>query len=348
MISDHIYNASSPKLGKIFITGGSGFLGAYIIQKLVQNNIAVKALYRYNKLPFFIPPSISEHVEWVEGDILDTVIIDEALKDCTGIIHSAALVSFRASERKKMYTINIEGTKAVVNAAIENNISRFVHISSVAALGRTKNREFVSENKEWDETENHTHYAITKNQAEMEVWRGFGEGLEGVIINPSTILGFGDWHGSSPGLFKNAFKEFPWYTEGVNGFVGVEDVAEITVQLLLSQINEKRFIANSENWSFHELMDCIAEGFGKRKPYRKATPFLGEIAWRMEKWKHFFSEGTPLLTRESARIARSSTRFDNKSLLKALPNFKFTSLKNVITEACPQYLQAIKHGDLKL
>jgi len=347
-ISDPIEKLPATVSGKIFITGGSGFLGANIIQKLVEKNIPVKALYRSKKLPFFIPSFISEHVQWVEGDILDTVIIEEALKDCAGIIHSAALVSFSASERSKMYKVNVEGTKNIVNAAIENNISRFIHISSVAALGRTKNTEIVSENRAWNESGNHTHYAVSKHQAEMEVWRGFGEGLEGVILNPSTVLGFGDWNKSSPALFKNAYKEFPWYTEGVNGFVGVADVAEITVQILQSQLNEKRFIVNSENWSFRELMNCMAEGFDKKKPYRKATPFLGELAWRMEKWKYFFSEGKPLLTKESARVAHSSTRFDNTALLKVLPDFKFTPLQHVIQNACSQYIDAVRQGDLKV
>ena len=246
-----------------------------------------------------------------------------------------------------MYDVNVEGTRNVVNLAIENGIQRLVHVSSVAALGRTQKEETVTEEREWIENSNNTHYAITKHHAEIEAWRGYAEGLSGVIVNPSTILGFGDWHSSSCALFKNAYKEFPWYTKGINGFVGVEDVAETIVRLYQSDYTEQRFIINSENWSFRELFTTMAKGFGKKEPSREATPFLGELAWRLEGLKHLFSDGKPLLTKESARVAHSKTMFSNKALLKALPGFAFTPLQQVISNACTQYLEAVANGKLK-
>ena len=98
----------------------------------------------------------------------------------------------------------------------------------------------------------------------MEVWRGIGEGLNAVIVNPSTILGYGDWNNSSCALFKNAYKEFPWYTNGINGFVAVEDVAKATVLLMESGISNERFIINGDNWSFKKLFNSMATGFGKK------------------------------------------------------------------------------------
>jgi nucleoside-diphosphate-sugar epimerase len=332
----------------ILVTGGTGFLGAYIIKNLVERGLSVRAIRRSSSLPFFIPEHIWQKVEWIEGDVLDVVSLDEAMKGVEGVIHSAAFVSFSARDHERMLQVNVEGTANVLNAAIENNIRRFVHISSVAAIGRTPKSEHVTEERKWEENSSNTHYAITKHRAELEVWRAFAEGLEGVILNPSTILGYGNWHGSSCAIFRNSYKEFPWYTEGINGFVGVEDVAEAAVQLLLSRITEKRFIANAENWSFHQLFNTIAEGFGKRKPHRKATPFLGELAWRLEKFRYLFTDGKPLLTRESARVAHSRTQFDNTALLKVLPDFTFTPLDTVIKKSCAQYLEAMKQGMLTL
>ena len=212
---------------KILVTGGTGFLGAYIIKNLVEKNFPVKAIRRSAKIPFFIPQNIFEKVEWVEGDILDVVSLDEAMKGVDSIIHSAAIVSFTKKNRKEMYKVNVEGTENVVNLALENKIRRIIHISSVAALGRTGKTATVDEEKSWEENSNNTHYAISKHHAEMHVWRGFAEGLTGLILNPSTILGYGDWHQSSCAIFKNTYHEFPWFTKRVNGFVGVEDVAEL-------------------------------------------------------------------------------------------------------------------------
>ena len=332
----------------ILVTGGTGFLGAYIIKNLIEKGLPVRALRRSANLPFFISPSILNKVEWVEGDVLDVLALNDAMEGVDAVIHAAAIVSFNKKDRTNMYLTNVEGTANVVNAAIENNVSRFIHLSSVASIGRTAKPELVSENKKWEEGKNNTHYAISKHKAELEVWRGFAEGLEGVILNPSTILGFGNWHQSSCTIFKNAYKEFPWYTNGVNGFVGVEDVAEATVQFLKSTINNKRFIINAENISFQQLFNTIAAGFNKQPPHREATPLLGEIAWRLEALKSFITGNKPLLTSETAKVAQSVTRFDNAALLNALPDFTFQPLSVVIKNACLKYKEALQNGQLTL
>jgi nucleoside-diphosphate-sugar epimerase len=108
---------------------------------------------------------------------------------------------------------------------------------------------------------------------------------------------------------------------------------------LESDVTGERYILNGDNWSFRQLFNSIAAGFGKKQPSREATPFLGQIAWRLEKIKSFFSGSHPLLTRESARIAQSSTFFDNSKILHQLPGFAFTPLEQTIEDACKAYLR---------
>ena len=350
-INKNTSNLSSPFRGTggiIFVTGGTGFIGSYIIKNLIEKGHTVRAIRRSAKLPFYIPDNILNKVEWLEGDVLDVVSLNDAMKGVDAVIHSAAIVSFSKTERHLMYHVNVEGTTNVVNAAIENKVRRFLHISSVAALGRTTKTETVTEQKKWEENKNNTHYAISKHFSELQVWRGFAEGLEGVVINPSTVLGYGDWHQSSCAIFKNAYNEFSWYTKGINGFVGVEDVAEAAVQLVLSDINQKKFIVNAENRSFQQLFTTIADGFGKRRPNREATKTMGEIAWRLEKIKTLFTGKKALLTRETAKVAHSKTSFDNSALLHALPGFGFTPLETVIKISCEKYLKALEKGCIHL
>lgn len=332
----------------VLVTGGTGFLGAYIIKNLVEKGVPVRAIRRSSKLPFFIDDAIWKKVERVEGDVLDIVSLQDAMQGIDAVIHSAAIVSFTRENRKEMYAVNIDGTANVVNMALETGVRRLLHVSSVAALGRTTKPTTVTEEKAWEENKNNTHYAITKHHAEMHAWRGFAEGLQGVIINPSTILGFGNWHQSSGAIFKNAYNSFPWYTKGVNGFVGVGDTAEAAVRLLLSDINEKRFIVNAENRSFQSLFNVIAEAFGKKPPHRYANKTMSEIAWRMEKLKSIFTGKKPLLSKETAKVAHSQTSFDNSALLNALPGFSFTPLDDVIKKTCLQYNKAIDEGILTL
>lgn len=236
-----------------------------------------------------------------------------------------------------MYQVNVEGTANVVNMALEKKVKRFIHISSVAALGRTAGGGHVNEEKKWEESKVNTHYAKSKFKAELEVWRGISEGLEAVILNPSTILGYGDWESGSSAIFRNIHKGVGWYTPGINGFVDVEDVARVTRLMLESGITEERFIVNGDTWPFRKLQETIAGQFGKKKPEREATPLLLNIAWRVEKLKSMFTGEKPLLTKESARVAVSKTWFENDKLLRALPGFSFTPLEETIKKACEKY-----------
>ena len=278
-------------------------------------------------------------MQWIDGDILDVVSLDEAMDGVDTVIHSAGVVSFIKSDREQMYRVNVEGTGNVVNIALEKNVRRLIYISSVAALGRTANGGSVNEEKKWEISKVNTHYAKSKHNGELEVWRGISEGLSGVILNPSTVLGFGDWNSSSCAIFKKIYEEFKWYTPGINGFVDVGDVARVVALLVESDISGERFIVSGDNWAFKKLMDTIADSFGKKKPTRQSSPFLLSIAWKMEQLKSFFNGSRPLLTRESAKIALSKTFFENDKLLQALPGFLFTPLEQTIQGATGKYLE---------
>lgn len=329
-------------LTKILVTGGTGFIGAYIIKELVEKGYAVRAIRHSKAVPFFMPPHISDKVEWVTGDVLDVIALDEAMEGVDAVIHAAAKVSFHSTDRKTLYKVNIDGTANVANIALEKNIKRFVHLSSVSAIGRTTSGETVTEEKKWLPGKWHTTYAISKYHAELEVWRATAEGLNTVIVNPSTVIGYGDWSTSSCAIFKSVYNEFPWFSKGINGFVAVTDVARAAVLLMESEHSAERFIINGDNWTFQQLFNTIADGFGKKHPHKEATPFLGSMAWRMEKLKSMMSGKKPLLTRESARVAQSVTYFDNSKLLKSLPGFSFTPLEKAIQKDCEQYLARLQ------
>lgn len=322
----------------VLVTGGTGFLGSYIIKQLVEKGYTVRAIRRNNKLPFWISKEIADKVEWVEGDVLDVVSLEDALEGIDSVIHSAAVVSFVKKDRKNMYQVNVEGTANVVNMMLEKKVRRLIYISSVAALGRNISGGHVNEEKKWEENKVNTHYAKSKYKAELQVWRGISEGMEAVILNPSTILGYGDWNTSSCSLFKNIAKELKWYSSGINGFVDVEDVARAAILFLENDITEHRYIVNGDNWPFRKLQDTIADGFGKKRPSWQATPFLMGVAWRKEKFISLLTGKKPLLTKESIRVAQSQTWFENSKILAALPGFTFTPLEETIKKACEKYI----------
>src|SRR5690606_30579731 len=157
----------------VLVTGGTGFLGAYIIKHLITKGYRVRAIRREEStLPFFIDPAILSRVEWVEGDILDIVSLQDAMEGINTIIHAAGLVSFSSEKKEAVHKINIGGTANIVNVALEKKVKRLVHISSVAALGRIQSGETITEDKRWEESTHNSAYAVSKYKAEMEVWRG--------------------------------------------------------------------------------------------------------------------------------------------------------------------------------
>lgn len=321
----------------VLVTGATGFVGAYVARDLINAGYKVKAIRRRVTLPAFIGKDITSRIEWIDCDIFDLAGLADAMANADAVVHSAAVVSFNPKDKNALFKTNIEGTENVVNAALEKNIKRFVHVSSVAAIGKKQDGSLVKEENRWEDNKLNTNYAVSKHLAEMHVWRAIAEGLDAVMVNPTTILGYGDWNLSSSALFRNVYNGFRWYSEGATGFVDVEDVSRAIVQLLATNIRGERFILNGANWSYRKLLNTIADAFNKKRPSLNATPFLAGIAWRMETLKSILTGNKALLTRESATVSRSNTRFDNSKILAALPGFNFTDLEQTIAKACARY-----------
>ena len=315
----------------ILVTGASGLVGSHLITKLLQDGKQVRALYHSN-----LPPVISNNIDWVKADILDVVVLDEVMQGIKQVFHCAAIVSFNPKEKELLHKTNVEGSANVVNACLNNTIEKLLFVSSVASLGRANENTLINESSKWIESRNNSAYAKSKYLAEMEVWRGIGEGLNAVIINPSIILGNSDWTKGSAAIFKSAYDEFAWYTSGVNGFVDVQDVVNAMVQLMESPIVAQRFIISAENSSYKNLFTQIAIAFKKQPPYKQVTSFLAGIVWRLAAIKGLLSDGKPLLTKETAHTAQIKFYYDNTKLLKALPTFTYRTLVKSIDRICKE------------
>ena len=108
-----------------------------------------------------------------------------------------------------------------------------------------------------------------------------------MMVNPTIILGAGDWNKGSSEIFKTIYKEFPYYSEGETGFVDVEDVVDAMITLMNSDITSERFIISAENISYKTLFEMIAATFQKKPPHKKITPFMAGAVWRLEAIKSF-------------------------------------------------------------
>ena len=316
----------------IFITGATGLLGSCLIRMLSTQTGGIKALYRTD-IPFNHPG-----IEWIKGDLFDTVLLEETMPGIDEVYHCAGKISFNPRDKKQLFKTNVEGTANIVNAALNAGVKKLLHVSSVSALGRIREHTIVTEEMQWSEETSNSTYGESKYLAELEVRRGIAEGLAAVIVNPTIILGSGNWNTGSSEIFKTIYREFPYYSDGVTGFVDVQDVARAMIILMQSNITSEKFILSAENISYKDLFDMIAAAFHKKPPQKKITPLMADVVWRFEAIKSFITGKAPFITKETARTALAKVYFDNSKLLETIPSFNYTSLQDSVNRICKELL----------
>ncbi len=314
----------------VFISGATGFLGAYVLRELVKEGVSVRASYRQWS-DFSMIEDIREKVEWVPCDLLDVSALSEALEGVEEIYHLAAKVSFRKKDAERMIQSNSRTTANIVNLALDKGVRKLLHVSSIAALGRRANEEHIDEKAVWNREGRNSAYAISKFRAEQEVWRGIAEGLNAVIINPSLILGAGPWRSGTPAMFHAVAKGLPAYPAGINGMVDVRDVARIAIRLMQSPIRGERFIVNSENLSYGQLFSMIAEATGATKPSFEMKEWHGRIVARADRFLAFFQRRKPRVDMDYVRNFGKSYFYSNQKIKEAL-NYRFIPIEQSILD----------------
>ncbi|MBW3130354.1 NAD-dependent epimerase/dehydratase family protein [Hymenobacter profundi] len=321
----------------IFVTGGSGLLGSFLIDALVTRGYAVRALYRQ------APPtgSIAQQVEWVEGDIRDTDLLQDSLADVTHVFHCAGLVSYAPQDETALLQVNVEGTAAVVDACLQQSGVRLCHVSSVAALGGAAatpeapaGPQALDETAKWDLGAEHPAYATSKYLAELEVWRGVAEGLNAVMVNPSVILGPADWDRSSTRLFRYAYQQHAFYTAGSINFVDVRDVVAMMLHLAFeTSLTDQRYVLNAGAMPLREFLAEAAQCFQKKPPTLQVPEWAAEAIWRLEHVRSVVTGARPLITKDTARAGRRATTYQAKKVQQAT-GIAFRPLAETIAWCC--------------
>ncbi len=328
------------------VTGGTGLAGSHLLLELTSRGKPVRALRRNSSSIAFVehvfrqyaaePEKQLSMIEWVEGNILDFQSLEDAMENVDYVYHNAAMVSFSPGDRKQMHRINVEGTANVVNAALHMGVKKLCHISSIAALGRAKLDGITDENTAWVTSRKNSHYAISKYNGEREVWRGTVEGLDAVVILPSIIMGLADISNGSMQLFKTMRKGMPFYTTGMNGYIDARDLAKAQVFLMESEIVNEKFVLSAENLLYRDVLNRIADGLGKKRPYIKVNRFMAFLARHYFKLHGLLSGKSPIITRETARTAMNVYHYSSKKFTDA-SGMKFRKVTDSIDELCRIY-----------
>jgi nucleoside-diphosphate-sugar epimerase len=331
------------------VTGGTGLLGAHLLFHLLQKVEKVRALKRKDSSLKLVkrvfswytndPESLLSKIEWVDGDILDIFSLEKLFDGAQNVFHTAARVSFDKNDRELLLKTNIEGTANVVNVLLEMKDVKLCHVSSIGAFGRVSDRKkLITEKTHFSTSENPSVYSISKYESEREVWRGIVEGLDAVIVNPSIILGPGNWNKGSSKLFTTVYKSLNFYTGGENGFVDVNDLAKIMIRLMESDISGEQFIVSAENVTYWQFFQWMAEALKVKPPEKKAGKLLSSLTWRALKVKELVTGEKSSITRETAQTAQQVYRYDNSKLLKTI-DFKYTPIKQTIQKTATIFLR---------
>ena len=332
----------------ILVTGGTGFVGSHLLYHLVVAGENVRAIKRPTssmescKIIFgYYTKDISElfsKIEWVDADLLDVDELYNAMHGVNRVFHAGALVSFDSRRKNEVVEVNQKGTANLVNISLELGIDKFCFVSSIAALGTELDGGFVTESSAWKPADTHSTYSLSKFWAEMEVWRGSKEGLNVVVVNPSIIVGAGNWDRGSSKFFPTVYNGLKYYGSGGIGFVGVEDVVRAMILLMNSSISNERFVLNSENLSYKDFFGMIADGFQKKAPYKVLTPWgIGQVAWRLAFVWSKITNSEPLITKESIATSFKTAYYSAKKI-EDLIQFRFTPIKDVVEDACEKFI----------
>ena len=333
---------------KITVTGATGMTGAYLLFQLAEKNYELTALKRDSSninIPKTIFKTLSDKgeelfrkIKWKNGDITDYSSVENVVKDANFVYHTAATVSFKPKDKQQMIYNNVQGTANIVNACLDSSVKKLCHVSSVAALGNSPEGENLTEDIELTDFENISDYAVSKFQSEKEVWRGIAEGLNAVIVNPSIILGSGNWEVGSPRLIKTIWDGLKYYTNGINGFVDVRDVAEIMIRLTESNISGEHFILNAENISFKELFDTIADNLNKKRPSIYANSLMLTGLKQFDALRYMLTGKEPRITKHTLKSAQQIHSCSNDKI-KTVLNYEFIPVKQSLKEICQIFVR---------
>lgn len=318
----------------IAVTGANGLVGSSIVTELIHSGIPCIGVKRSDS-DIRCLSHVQDRLVWRNANLLDPVSLEDAFKGVTTVIHAAAMVSFNPHKRKKILENNVIGTRNVVNAALSCGATRLIHISSVAALGRQKGQTLIDETNKWTESPVNSTYGESKYLSELEVFRAAEEGISSVILNPSVILGTGDWSKSSSKLFRYVWNEGKYYVDSDLNFVDVRDVVRAAVMMIESNVSNERFILNGGSTSFIDFFSKIATRFNKHPPSIKLSAGRLKVLAAIESLRARLFNSEPLITSETARLADTRFFYSSKKIEDSF-NFRFTPLAETL-DWCTEY-----------
>ncbi len=316
---------SKREFKRILVTGGCGFLGQWLVKDLLDkyNDAAIRIIdLKKNNSPVYDFTAEDRVTTHTGKDIRSLTSIIDEFAGIDAVFHLAGLVSFSLRDREKLFSINVQGTKNVIKAAITNNVKLFIHISSTAALGyNQKNARAIDEEYKFDFSiarKKKKYYMLTKHLADLEVEKAISDGLNAIILHPALMYGPGDRHNSSRVIQAIKAGRIPFNMPGGNNLIDVRDVSRGLMAALEKGAPGRHYLLSGHNLSFRQINRIIAETVNGERPKLTLPQFLNTPSYLLFHLIEMVSRKKLELTADDIDSAFKFRFFDNRRAGKEL------------------------------
>ncbi|MBT1070271.1 hopanoid-associated sugar epimerase [Pelotalea chapellei] len=316
---------------KTFVTGATGFLGASIVRELLKDGREVRVLVR----PGADTSNLAGlDVETWKGDLCEPDTLMKGLAGCDVLYHAAADYRLWTRNPAEMYRINVEGTSAILNAALENSLAKVVYTSSVGTLGNRGDGTPGREDTPVSLADMVGHYKKSKFLAEREAEKFFQKGLPLVIVNPSTPIGPLDIKPTPTGKIIVDFlnRKMPAYLNTGLNIIAVEDCARGHILAEQKGRAGEKYILGNSNLTLQDIFGLLEQITGLAAPKVRLpyTPIL--LAAYVNEAISKITRKEPLIPLAGVQMAAKFMFFDSSKGVREL-GLPQTAVKDALSRA---------------
>jgi dihydroflavonol-4-reductase len=319
---------------KVFVTGGTGFIGGHLIKRLVQDGLSVRALVRDLSKADELK---TLGVELAAGDVTDKASLKGVMKGCEVFYHLGNVARWWLPDKSQYYKINVDGTKSILTEALREGVRKVVYTSSLAAIRQPKG-EIATEEKE-HKRDFESHYGRSKFLAEREVLKVYSEhGLPVVILNPGVVIGPGDLKTFGRTIIElvNGRLQALLFEESMVPLVYIDDTIEGHMLAVENGRIGERYILVGDNIKLGEVFILISEIAGISLPEKRISPSALKIIAYLSEVKSFFTGKPPKFSVDGVRAMEVGAAGANQKAREEL-GLNFTPLEEALRKTIDWY-----------
>jgi len=329
---------------RAFVTGGSGFIGSHVVAQLIAAGVEVTCLV----MPGDPAPALRGlPVTLVEGSLNAPSSYARHLEGQPIAFHLAAIYALWLPEPRRMFEVNVDGTRTFLQAARAQGVPRVVYTSSIAAVGSQPGEALADETEPFNDWDVADPYVLSKYIAELEAFACAAPGFEVVAVNPSFPFGRGDRAPTPTGkMVRDIIRgRLPVVVDGGINAADVRDVATGHLLAALKGQSGRRYILGGDNVTFLDLATRVATLAGRRPPLGKvpARAFIGfgKVA---EKVATHLLRRPPMFTEKGAAYAAGRWLYFNLDRARSELGYAPRGLDAAIAESGAWFQRSLKAG----